>query len=802
MNKKLGLFLFAVLLTFGGFLLGNSPVYAAESDTSNITYKYVDFDTLTKEQKNNIIKGNPTETLNNDYENYSFVYKKNTAGDSANTDNNSAGGSKDKGYLVNENSPSGNASNNGKALIKTGDVGPDIYLIMLGFVLVGSGIGLLTLKKRHAKQFLLFLILFGGGSLMIGSIAQAAETSNLKPQETTTVAKGTKETKKPGNIEGYTYVGYIHTSKNNTKPTPLPNPVPMEQGSVTVNYQDEQGNSLAPTETLKGDVGKTYTTVQKDITGYDFKEVQGNATGEFTTKAQVVTYIYAQTPTPVEQGTVTVNYQDGQGNAVAPTETLKGDIGETYTTVQKDVEGYDFKEVQGDATGEFTTKAQVVNYIYAKTVTPVEQGTITVNYQDEQGNSLAPRETLKGDVGETYTTVQKDITGYDFKEVQGNTTGEFTTKAQVVNYIYTKTVTPVEQGTITVNYQDEQGNSLAPTETLKGDVGETYTTVQKDITGYDFKEVQGDATGEFTTKAQVVNYIYTKTVTPVEQGTVTVNYQDEQGNSLAPTETLKGDVGETYTTAQKDITGYDFKEVQGNATGEFTKEAQVVNYIYTQTPVPAANLTIKYLDENGNQIHEPKIISGNVGDPYDVTGDLDELQIEGYTIDTTKLPANATGVLSNDQIQVIYIYNKKTLADVTITVKFVDQDGNPFMVPDLTTYQNGDFVPFYSNLDQYKVQLDYNQQIYNQNQVVPDIVIPGKEGDAYSLPKEMNFNIMDDKGNIIEYIIAPDTDDTARGIMNFYNITSIPENREGTLKDKDIVVTYKIIPTEIYRSAP
>ncbi|MBF2639353.1 MucBP domain-containing protein [Listeria welshimeri] len=730
MNKKLGLFLFAVLLTFGGFLLGNSPVYAAESDTSNITYKYVDFDTLTKEQKNSIIKGNPTETLNKDYENYSFVYKKNTAGDSANTDNNAAGGSKDKGYLVNENSPSGNASNNGKALIKTGDVGPDIYLIMLGFVLVGSGIGLLTLKKRHAKQFLLFLILFGGGSLMIGSIAQAAETSNLKPQETTTVAKGTKETKKPGNIEGYTYVGYIHTSKNDTKPTPLPNPVPMEQGTVTVNYQDEQGNSLAPTETLKGDIGETYTTVQKDITGYDFKEVQGNATGEFTTKAQVVTYIYAQTPTPVEQGTVTVNYQDEQGNAVAPTETLKGDIGETYTTVQKDITGYDFKEVQGNKTGEFTTKAQVVNYIYAKTVTPVEQGTVTVNYQDEQGNSLAPTETLKGDVGETYTTVQKVITGYDFKEVQGNKTGEFTTKAQVVNYIYAKTPTPVEQGTVTVNYQDEQGNSLAPTETLKGDVGETYTTVQKDITGYDFKEVQGNATGEFTTKAQVVTYIY------------------------------------------------------------------------TQTPVPAANLTIKYLDENGNQIHEPKIISGNVGDPYDVTGDLDELQIEGYTIDTTKLPANATGVLSNDQIQVIYIYNKKPLADVTITVKFVDQDGNPFMVPDLTTYQNGDFVPFYSNLDQYKVQLDYNQQIYNQNQVVPDIVIPGKEGDAYSLPKKMNFNIMDDKGNIIEYIIAPDTDDTARGIMNFYNMTSIPENREGTLKDKDIVVTYKIIPSEIYRSAP
>ncbi|MBC1390250.1 MucBP domain-containing protein [Listeria welshimeri] len=580
MNKKLGLFLFAVLLTFGGFLLGNSPVYAAEGDTSSITYKYVDFDTLTTEQKNSIIKGNPTETLNNDFENYSFVYQKNTSGDSASTDNNAAGGSNGNGNSVDGNSTSGNASS-GNSLIKTGDVGPDIYLIMLGFVLVGGGIGLLTLKKRHAKQLLLFLIVFGGGSIMIGSIAQAVENSNLKPQETTTVTKGTKETKKPGNIEGYTYVGYIHTSKNDTTPTP-----------------------------------------------------------------------------PVEQGTVTVNYQDEQGNTVAPSETLKGDVGKTYKTVQKDVEGYDFKEVQGDATGEFTTKAQVVNYIYAKTVTPVEQGTVTVNYQDEQGNAVAPTETLKGDVGETYTTVQKDVEGYDFKEVQGNT------------------------------------------------------------------------------------------------------------------------------------------------TGEFTKESQVVTYIYTQIPVPAANLTIEYLDENGNQIHEPKIISGNVGDPYDVTGDTDELQIEGYTIDTTKLPANATGVLSNEPIQVIYVYNKNPLADVKITVKFVDQDGNPFTVPDFSTLKDGAFVPLYPNLDQYKVQLDYNRQTYNQGQVVPDIVLPGKEGDTYSLPAKMTFNIIDDKGNSVPYIISPDDEESSSGVMNWSNVTSTPENREGTLTDQDIVVTYKIEAYVILMPAP
>ncbi|MBC2297795.1 MucBP domain-containing protein, partial [Listeria welshimeri] len=350
--------------------------------------------------------------------------------------------------------------------------------------------------------------------------------------------------------------------------------------------------------------------------------------------------------------------------------------------------------------------------------------------------------------------------------------------------------------------QDEQGNSVAPSETLKGDVGKTYKTVQKDVEGYDFKEVQGNTTGEFTTKAQVVNYIYAKTVTPVEQGTVTVNYQDEQGNTVAPTETLKGDVGETYTTIQKDVEGYDFKEVQGNTTGEFTKESQVVTYIYTQIPVPAANLTIEYLDENGNQIHEPKIISGNVGDPYDVTGDTDELQIEGYTLDTTKLPANATGVLSNEPIQVIYVYNKNPLADVKITVKFVDYQGNPFTVPDFSTLKDGAFVPLYPNLDQYKVQLDYNRQTYNQNQVVPDIVIPGKEGDTYSLPAKMNFNIIDDKGNSVPYLISQDEDEGSTGVINWSNITSIPNNREGTLTDQDIVVTYKIETYAIIMPAP
>ncbi|WP_282799477.1 MucBP domain-containing protein, partial [Lactococcus lactis] len=43
-----------------------------------------------------------------------------------------------------------------------------------------------------------------------------------------------------------------------------------------------------------------------------------------------------------------------------------------------------------------------------------------------------------GNIGDNYTTDQKAIDGYTFKEVQGKTTGVFTNQAQNITYVYTK----------------------------------------------------------------------------------------------------------------------------------------------------------------------------------------------------------------------------------------------------------------------------------------------------------------------------------------------------------------------------
>lgn len=109
----------------------------------------------------------------------------------------------------------------------------------------------------------------------------------------------------------------------------------MIAGDVTVHYQDEGGNPIASTETLTGTIGTSYTTIQKIIPGYEFKEVDPNgapASGMFTADPQTVTYIYKKL-----LGSITVNKVDEDGQALAGAEfTLTGPNGFEQTEISRD----------------------------------------------------------------------------------------------------------------------------------------------------------------------------------------------------------------------------------------------------------------------------------------------------------------------------------------------------------------------------------------------------------------------------------------------------------------------------------
>ncbi|HEM2423427.1 TPA: MucBP domain-containing protein, partial [Listeria monocytogenes] len=374
-------------------------------------------------------------------------------------------------------------------------------------------------------------------------------------------------------------VTYTFTSENGaivgTVTTPFEAPQPIKGEDVTVHYLDDKGEKLAADEVLSGNLDDPYTSSAKDIPDYTLTTTPDNATGTFTTTSQSVTYVYTKNIVAAEP--VTVNYVDDTGKTLAPSETLNGNVGDTYNATAKQIDGYTLTTTPNNATGTFNTSSQTVTYVYTKNIVAAEP--ITVNYVNDTGKTLAPSETLNGNVGDTYNATAKQIDGYTLSAEPTNATGQFTSSAQTVNYIYTKNPAP-EKGVVEIHYVDENNKQLSSATKISGTVGDNYTTEPKNIDGYTLTTTPDNATGTFNTSSQTVTYVYTKNIVAAEP--VTVNYVDANGKTLAPSETLNGTIGDTYKATTKQIDGYTLSAEPTNATGQFTNSAQTVNYIYTK----------------------------------------------------------------------------------------------------------------------------------------------------------------------------------------------------------------------------
>ena len=149
-----------------------------------------------------------------------------------------------------------------------------------------------------------------------------------------------------------------------------------------------------------------------------------------------------------------------------------------------------------------------------------------------------------------------------------------------------KDETYVRETTITAHYQDEKGNKLADDETYTGTYGTPYEAKVKEIPGYVLTAMPKNAKGLIGENVDDIMFIYQKPTnngkTPVKAADVTVHYEDENGNQIAPNVILSGNVGDGYQTETKTISGYTLKTRPNNATGFFTSQPQDVVYVYTK----------------------------------------------------------------------------------------------------------------------------------------------------------------------------------------------------------------------------
>ena len=147
------------------------------------------------------------------------------------------------------------------------------------------------------------------------------------------------------------------------------------------------------------------------------------------------------------------------------------------------------------------------------------------------------------------------------------------------------------------------------------------------------------------------------------KGTVTVHHYIEgtttpiplKNETVAQDEVLRGDEGEEYLTKEinDDKSMYTVSEVPKNASGKYIDGNIEVTYYYRLKDTSV--ITHYYEEGTTNKISEDKVINGRINDEY-VTAIADDIPSKYELVAT---PANATGTMTEDAIEVIYYFRKK-----------------------------------------------------------------------------------------------------------------------------------------------
>ena len=536
----------------------------------------------------------------------------------------------------------------------------------------------------------------------------------------------TEEEKTEGDLRYYDSVVTDKTVTNTNKygKVTVHHYIMNTDGSLTTTrVPDVNGTEIADV-VIEGKEGDPYTTAEANNINEKYELVAerlpANATGTIEKyneeKPQEVIYYYRLKPAKV-----LINYlekdedTDDLNNLVLTAqEKIDGHVDDVYNTdtdhrketIEKDGKTYTLVSDSGNKTGNMTVQDITVTYYYLQntkaTVRYVERNPETHDIVKD----LEEPTVKEGLVGDEFVTNSKDFVGYKLVESPEKTTIEMTKEEQTLIYYYE----PVYTGLIE-NHIDDKTGKILETETHEIQVGEDYDIPSKEFEGYDLVEekLPENAEGTMGEELVTVNYYY------IKKAVLEVNYVDVLTNEPL-TEQVVDETkheGDNYTTEEKAFENYDMIRVEGNKEGTLTVETDeegnitnnrtIVTYYYAKKSAGVEEHHIDIL--TGEDIEEPTLHEGHVGDEYDIKAK----EFLSYVVATTDkdgnnvLPENAAGTMTEEKIVVNYYYNQPA----KVVVHYVDKTTGKELEeinPETGELQNSQIVIEGFNQDEYETE--------------------------------------------------------------------------------------------------
>ncbi len=325
-----------------------------------------------------------------------------------------------------------------------------------------------------------------------------------------------------------------------------------------------------------------------------------------------------------------------------------------------DIDGYTYDSVDNPIL-VITTGENVINIYYVKRT----DLSYKVNYLEKDTNKvLSAQKVVDNATFEDVITSSEeviDIAGYDYNSVDKETL-TITTSENVINIYYTKRT----DLSYTVNYLEKDTNKVLKDQKVVDNV--TFEDVIKAsdevvyIYGYNYDSANVDEL-VIATKDNVINLYYTKK----DASVIVHHYVEGTTTKVANDVTVTGKVGDDYeTTIAEDLPSkYELVQAPANATGTMTEDTIEVIYYYK---LKATKVIVHHYEEGTtNKLSEDVEIEGLIDSEY-TTEVATDIPVK-YTLSQT--PANATGVMTEEVIEVIYYYAVK---DAELNIFYLEKN--------------------------------------------------------------------------------------------------------------------------------